>query len=218
MVDITSFNEDINLVGNRIKNQMGFDEEQSEKLDKAKEDLFFLKKNNGVKIYHSLMELILAGYFISKGYNEVYLEHQKGNLSFDLLARKGEGTVAVEIETDFIPPYESINSLTYLMSRVSSKISRYSNHIDDSGIPIGKFCIGIAPHYNIHIPSIFLKSPRYRESKEINEIKKFCDLYYKNPPVSLDEIINSRLHGIYSVNIDDAIVKEEDPRNYIVNI
>ena len=37
-----------------------------------------------------------------------------------------------------------------------------------------------------------------------------CDKYYKNPPVTEDEILNGRLHITYIINIDAGKVVEMD--------
>jgi len=50
--------------------------------------------------------------------------------------------------------------------------------------------------------------------EELQEIKGRCDLYYKNPPVTLDEIRNARLHTIYIIDVDEATVQETDPGAY----
>ena len=47
------------------------------------------------------------------------------------------------------------------------------------------------------------------------EIKGRCDLYYKNPPVSLQQIRNSRLHAVYIIDVEEASVQETDPGTYI---
>ena len=45
-------------------------------------------------------------------------------------------------------------------------------------------------------------------------MKTLCDRYYSNPPVSVEEIRNARLHTIYVINVDEGRVQETDPENY----
>mgnify|MGYP007084780487 CR=1 FL=1 len=67
----------------------------------------------------------------------------------------------------------------------------------------------------MQIPQVLVKPPRYRNIEEIRDVKALCDLYYSNPPVSLEEIRNSRLHVIYILDVDKAEVRETDPNTYI---
>ena len=50
--------------------------------------------------------------------------------------------------------------------------------------------------------------------EELQEIKGRCGLYYKNPPVTLEEIRNARLHTIYIIDVDETTVQETDPSTY----
>jgi hypothetical protein len=61
----------------------------------------------------------------------------------------------------------------------------------------------------------FLKSPRLRTPAEMYHIKKLCDNYYSQPPVSFDEIQNAHLHSIYLIDVDNASVEQIDPETYI---
>jgi hypothetical protein len=42
-----------------------------------------------------------------------------------------------------------------------------------------------------------------------------CDKYYDNPAISIDEILNGRVHMIYIINIDEAKVIEMDVDSYL---
>jgi hypothetical protein len=46
-------------------------------------------------------------------------------------------------------------------------------------------------------------------------IKKLCDMYYQNPPVTEEEILNARLHEIYLIDVDRVKVLEIDPEAYM---
>jgi hypothetical protein len=51
--------------------------------------------------------------------------------------------------------------------------------------------------------------------EDLKYIKTLCDLYYRNPPVSLDEIRNARIHTIYIIDVDRVAVREVDPATYL---
>jgi len=70
--------------------------------------------------------------------------------------------------------------------------------------------IGVLP-----IPKLFLESPHARDKDKVSEIKSFCDVYYKNPPIPIDDILNGRLHSVYLINIDKNFAKELDPCSYL---
>jgi hypothetical protein len=67
----------------------------------------------------------------------------------------------------------------------------------------------------LQIPDILVKPPRARTKEDLKYLKTLCDLYYKNPPVSLDEIRNSRIHVIYMIDVDETAIKEVDPATYL---
>jgi len=173
-----------------------------------KDWLVKLQRDNMVKINHSVMELVCAKYLILKGY-EVQLEYPVNDiLTCDLFSTKGYGNLIVEIETGFIPPDHALDPLTYTQARLASKIIRYSSFA-------GKFALGVPPHYVLPFPSALALPPKRRTQTEIENIKKLCDQYYQNPPVTLDEICNARIHEIYVINVDYAKVKEMDPEEYM---
>jgi hypothetical protein len=156
------------------------------------------------------MELVCAKQLILKGY-DVDVEHPlEGGLTCDLYGMKGHGTLIVEVETGFVPPEHALDPAAYCKARIASKITRYGNHSE-------KFALGVPPYYILQIPPALTKPPRDREFEELREIKSRCDLYYKNPAVSLDEIRNARLHTIYVIDVDKVAVREIDPSAYVEN-
>jgi hypothetical protein len=167
-----------------------------------------LYRRNLVKINHSVMELLCAKYLILKGYN-VDVEHQLNEtLVCDLFGVRGEGKLIVEVETGYTSPEHALEPSTYNKARIASKIARYSAFSD-------KFGLGTPPTNVLQIPEIFQKPPRCRRVDEITEVKALCDRYYKNPRVSLHEIKNARLHAIYIIDADGAMIREIDPEAYI---
>ncbi|MCW4054702.1 MAG: hypothetical protein NWE84_07270 [Candidatus Bathyarchaeota archaeon] len=203
------FEQDLTALMSRLT----FDvhKEVENKLNMLKDWLVNLQKKNIVKINHSVMELVCAKYLILKGY-EVQLEYQLSDLlTCDLYSIKGYGNLIVEIETGFIPPEYALTPLTYTSARLASKIIRYSSFA-------GKFALGMPLHYILPFPRALAKPPRKRSSEEIDAIKKLCDKYYENPPVTEEEIQNARIQEIYIINVDQAKVQEIDPEAYMKRI
>jgi len=177
------------------------------KLDAIRAKLVEMHKQNLVKINHSAMEVICAKHLILKGY-EVDVEHSVGGtLVCDLFGVKGEGRAVVEIETGFVPPEHALDPTSYYSARVASKIARYSTFAD-------KFSLGSPLYQVLPIPSLLLKPPRMREIEEIVEAKALCDRYYRNPPITLEEIAVARVHSIFLIDVDSGYVREFDPETY----
>ncbi|MFQ6080891.1 MAG: hypothetical protein ACE5OW_04405 [Candidatus Bathyarchaeia archaeon] len=203
------FQRDLGLILKRMHEDV--DEKTRGKLNDLKDRLVRLHEERVVKINHSVMELVCAKHLILKGY-EVDVEHSiEGGLTCDLYGVKGFGTHIVEIETGFVPPEHALDPLVYNKARIASKIIRYSNYSN-------KFGLGVPPYYIIQIPPALSKPPKRRSLEELRGIKSLCDLYYRKPPVSLDEIRNARLHAIYIIDVDKGTVLEMDPGTYTENI
>lgn len=190
---------------NRIKTKILPDE--LEKVYELRNELLSLHDRKLVKINHSVMELICATYLIQNGF-EVYLEHNIGFLSTDIYAKKGFGSLIVEVETGFVPPDHALDPVTYLKARIASKITRYSSYAN-------KFVLASTPYYIMQIPPSLTKPPRFRRDEEISHIKDLCDQYYSNPPVTHEEIRNARLHSIYIIDVDNVNVLEWDVSEYM---
>jgi len=177
------------------------------KLDAIRVKLVEMHRQNLVKINHSAMEVICAKHLISKGY-EVDVEHPvDGTLVCDLLGVKGDGRAVVEIETGFVPPEHALDPTGYYSARVASKIARYSAFAD-------KFSLGSPLYQALPIPALFLKPPRLRGRSEIEDAKRLCDRYYKNPPIGLEEIAAARVHSVFLIDVDIGYVREIDPDTY----
>lgn len=71
------------------------------------------------------------------------------------------------------------------------------------------------PHYILPSPGSLAKPLRKRTNEEINEIKKLCDKYYRNPPVTVEEIRNARIQDSYLIDVDRTRVQEIDPETYV---
>lgn len=206
MVKDEKFEEDLNTLLSLLFRNLG--EEAQFKLSRLRDRLVQLHRENIVKINHSVMELVCAKYLIERGYEVQVEQPLDGVLTCDLFAVKGYGSLIVEIETGFIPPEHALDPSGYLAARIASKIVRYSNYA-------GKFALGIPPYYVLQFPQIFAQPPRERTQSELKRIKDLCDLYYHNPPVSIAEIRNARVHAIYVIDVDCRAVQEVDPEVYV---
>jgi hypothetical protein len=203
------FEQDLAALMSRLT--IDVDKNVENKLNVLKDWLVNLHRENVVKINHSVMELVCAKHLILKGYT-VQLEYPLNEvLTCDLYSIKGYGNLIVEIETGFIPPEHALFPLTYTSARLASKIIRYSSFV-------GKFALGMPPHYVLPFPRALAKPPRRRTSEEIEAIKKLCDTYYKKPPVTKEEIRNARIQEIYMIDVDQAKVQEIDPEAYMKRI
>ena len=98
--------------------------------------------------------------------------------------------------------------MMYLKGRITSKITRYSAYAN-------KFILASTPYYIMQVPSSLIKPPRFRTPEEVESLKHLCDKYYRNPPVSLEEIRNARLHSIYVVDVDNTSIREWDVNEYM---
>jgi hypothetical protein len=202
------FEQDLTTLMSRLTS--GVEKDVENKLNMLKDWLLNLQKENVVKINHSVMELVCAKHLILRGY-EVQLEYPLNEiLTCDLYSIKGYGNLIVEIETGFIPPEHALDPLTYTSARLASKIIRYNSFA-------GKFALGMPPHYVLPFPHALAKPPRKRTAEEVEAIKNLCDRYYKNPPVTTEEICNARIQEIYIIDVDQAKVKEIDPEAYMKN-
>jgi hypothetical protein len=199
------FSQDLSFFIKKIGKDL--DKKSFKKLIRTQRRLTSLHNKGLVKINHSIMEVLCIKFLITEGYEVEVEKPLEGNLNCDIYGVKGGGVLIVEIETGFIPPDHALDPSIYSAARIASKIARYSIFAD-------KFALGAPPYHLLNIPKIFVKPPRDRSLNEINEIKALCDIYYANPPISLEELKNARLHTIYVIDVDNAIVREVDPDAY----
>jgi len=185
----------------------GLNEEELNKMMLLRGELMEKHRRNEVKINHTVMELLCAKHLIQMGF-DVSLEHSLNGISTDIYAQKGMGSLIVEVETGFVPPDHALDPMTYLRARVTSKITRYSSFAN-------KFVLASPPHYIMQVPPSLAKPPRFRTEEEVAHMKTLCDLYYSNPPVSLEEIRNARIHSIYVVDVDNGALREWDVNEYM---
>jgi hypothetical protein len=208
-LDLQRFVADVTSLSGRMSD--GEPEEIVKRMNFVKNRLIELYMRNLVKINHSAMELVCAKHLIRYGY-KVDVEKQLTDILIcDVYAEKGDGVAIVEIETGFIPPEHALDPLSYYAARIASKIARYSKHAN-------QFVLATPPVSVLPIPTLFRRPPRDRRPSEIKKVKVLCDKYYKNPPVTEDEILNGRLHITYIINIDGGKVIEMDTDSYFEHV
>jgi hypothetical protein len=208
-LDIDRFTADVDGLSAKIT--FGEQMELVQRMNFVKDRLIELYKKNLVKINHSVMELVCAKHLIRYGY-VVDVEKQLTDiLVCDLHGTKGNGETVVEIETGFVPPDHALDPLSYYYARVASKIARYSSFAN-------QFVLATTPVSILPIPEMYRRPPRYRRNQEIAKLKSVCDRYYRNPPVTEEEIVNGRVHMIYIINIDQGSVLEMDVESYFESV
>jgi hypothetical protein len=202
---LKEFEKDLNVLAERLC--LGEEKYVSKEIVRLRDRLITLHDSNLVKINHSVMELVCAKYLVLAGYY-VDLERTLDGLSCDVYATKGLGAMIIEVETGFVPPEHALNPSTYIKARIASKITRYSGFAE-------KFGLAVPPHYVMPVPQVLVEPPRSRRNDGVMAVKKLCDMYYSNPPVSLEEIRNARIHTIYILDVDNGTVKETEPTTYM---
>ena len=204
-MDLEKFQDDVYTITNKLTQNLNKDD--IPKLNFVRQRLIELYQQNLVKINHSVLELICAANLVAKGFAVDVEKPLTNSLVCDLYAKKDNKTTIVEIETGFTPPEHALDTIDYYVSRIVSKIARYSKYCDEFSLatPV----IGMLP-----INRVFLNPPSLRLETEIKKIKSACDNFYKNPPIEYADILNAKLNSIYLINIDKGFAKEIDPISY----
>lgn len=205
-MDLEKFRHDVYEITERLSRNL--EPEKVPKLNYVRQRLIEMYQLNLVKINHSVLELICAANLIARGYS-VDVEKQVSDILIcDIFAQKGDGDIIIEIETGFTPPEHALDTVDYYIARIMSKVARYSQYC--SKFSLATPVIGLLP-----IPKIFLVPPNARTKEQVNQVKSLCDRFYKNPPISYDDILNAHLHSIYLIHIDKDFAKELDPFSYV---
>jgi len=205
-LNVKRFDDDLMEISRRVTR--GRSPEVKSKLGDVRLHLVDLYRKNLVKINHSVIELLCADKLISEGY-EVKVEHQLNeNLVCDVYGTKGESTMVVEIETGFVPPAHAIDPARYCYARIVSKTARYSPFAN-------RFVLGTTVTNILPVPSIFERPSRFRDIKEVQRAKDVCDIYYSNPPISMDQITYAEVHSIFILDVDHGSIRETTPDIYL---
>ncbi len=200
------FDKDIAAIQYRLSSRL--DTSQLEQVEAIAAKLREMFRKLLVKSNHSVMEVLVATFIIEMGY-QTDVEHPlEQNLVCDVYGRKSESTLIAEIETGFVPPEHALDPVTYIRARLVSKIARYSKFAD-------RFLLATPVDNVAMIPNALSRPPRVRSAEEIESLKKLCDAYYTNPPISLEEIGNARLNDLLIVNVDELRVAVVDPETYL---
>lgn len=170
--------------------------------------LIELHKNNRVKINHSVMEIVVGAYLASKGYDVDVEAEVGGNLVADVVAWRGNKKMIVEIETGFTSPENALDPQRYLKARVVSKLARYSKHADT-------FSFATPLHNILQIPLYYLRPVEKRRKRETEALKELCDMYYSQPPITVEDIRASKIESIYLLNVDTLDVLKLTPEKYV---
>ena len=203
-MDVEKFKDDVYVITDRLSTHLKKDDVP--KLNYVRQRLIDLYQQNLVKINHSVLELICAANLISNGCVVDVEKQLTDSLVCDVYAKKGDQISIIEIETGFTPPEHALDTIDYYMSRIVSKIARYSKYC--AKFSLATPVIGMLP-----INKIFLNSS-LRPENEIKKVKSLCDRFYKNPPIAYDDIVNAKLNSVYLINIDKNFAKEIDPLTY----
>jgi len=205
-LDVRRFREDLYELAAKACSEDG-EEVRSQVFDIA-EILVKLYRKNLVKINHSALELVCARSLVKQGYS-VKVEHRLDrSLVCDVMGTRGDGPLIVEIETGFIPPEAALEPSSYARTRIASKVARYSRFA-------GKFALGTTPSYLLELPEFFVKPPRARTLQEAERIKALTDVRYNKPPISIEELMQARVHMIFLIDVDSASTEEVDPETYV---
>jgi len=205
-LNVKQFDEDLATMCRRASS--GHAQGVRAKLDVVRSHLVDLYRKNLVKINHSVIELLCAGKLIAEGY-DIKVEHVLTNtLVCDVFGTKGESTIIIEIETGFVPPSHALDPARYCYARIISKTARYSGYAN-------RFFLGTTVTNILPIPDIFQQPPRYRNRQEVQKAKAVCDLYYSNPPITVDQITYAEIHSVFVLDVDHGSIRETIPDVYL---
>ena len=200
------FRDDVYAITELLSSRLS--ENEKPKLNFVRQKLIDLYTENLVKINHSVLELICSSELILHGYDVDVEKSVSDILVCDLFATKGGDSTIIEIETGFTPPEHALDTVDYYTARIISKIARYSQYCS-------KFCLATPIVNVLPIPTLFLQSPRTRNTEQVSKIQKICDRFYKHPQIKFEEIQNARIDSVYLINTDKGFSKEIDPEEYL---
>ena len=200
------FRDDVYAITELLSSRLS--ENEKPKLNFVRQKLIDLYTENLVKINHSVLELICSSELILHGYDVDVEKPVSDILVCDLFATKGGDSTIIEIENGFTPPEHALDTVDYYTARIISKIARYSQYCS-------KFCLATPIVNVLPIPTLFLQSPRTRNTEQVSKIQKICDRFYKHPQIKFEEIQNARIHSVYLINTDKGFSKEIDPEGYL---
>jgi hypothetical protein len=54
-----------------------------------------------------------------------------------------------------------------------------------------------------------------RTLSEAAQIKALTDVRYNKPPITIEELMQARMHMIFMIDVDSATIQELDPETYV---
>ena len=196
---------DLELLSKALVERFG--PQVAQQITSVRDRLLDLASKGLVKSNHSAIEMLVAAYLASKGY-EVDVEVEVGDgLVCDVYGLRNNEVLIVEIETGFVPPSNALDPIRYRAAREVSKVARYSQYADT-------FIIATPPYHVLFIPKVLLKPPEQRELAEVVPLKALLDAYYRNPPIPVELIARARLDGVFITVVDRLEVIEMTTRQY----
>lgn len=158
-----------------------------------------------LNLNHLSLQLILSGYLSSMGF-KVYVEVEVSGGVIDIYAIKNSD-VGIEVETGYVPPINAINAEEFLMGRLALKTARYSNVAN-------QFYIAVPSFYIPPIPKELLKKPLERTEEESKNILRLIRKYSKTPDITLNDIKNSKIDGIITINTKTMKINIVDNKSF----
>lgn len=177
------------------------------KLSQVRSELARLYRSKLVKINHSVMELLVAKTLILQGYDVKVEQRVSETLVCDVYGKREDADILVELETGYVPPAHALDPENYCNARIASKTARYSQFAS-------RFVLGTPVSNLISIPELFLKPASAREIEDAKQVKRLCDRYYDNPPITMDQIMSAHLHAVYLLDVDTLTIYEVPPEHY----
>jgi len=169
--------------------------------------LINMAKKKLIKSNHTIMELIIAAFLIKRDF-DIYIEkYLDEDLICDIYAEKNGIKLIVEVETGFVPPSNSLDPILYRAVREISKVVRYSKYSN-------YFALATPPYHILQLPEFLFFPPSLRSMELITKTKEILDKYYKNPPISLEEIKSAKLDYVYLTIVDEQKVIEYTAKEY----
>jgi len=199
--------EDIDLVVERLESKL--DPDSAASLRWLGSKLKNLALRRAISSNHTVMELVVAAYLLSKGYSVDAEREVAPGLVCDLYATKDDKTLVVEVETGFVPPENSKDPIAYRFARELSKVARYSKHADI-------FAMAVPPFHILQLPPLIFLPSAERRLWNLEAFKRILDAYYARPPLELDDLLSAKLHYVYVVLVDTLELIELTAREYFL--
>lgn len=193
--------KDLELIYEKVSDCYG----NNSNLEEIYRKLLGLSKIGILNVNHSVLQLILSGYLLSKGFR-VYVEVEVQGGVMDIYAIKVKD-LGIEVETGYVPPNNAINAEEFLMSRISLKTAKYSNMVSE-------FYIAVPSFYIPPIPRELLLDPNERNEEEVRNLMRLIRKYSKTPDITINDVKTSKINGIIIVNTKNMKINIIDNKSF----